>query len=206
MGETQRQILQMLQDGKVTADQAMELMQALEPIEAAGESGSGGDEVLSGEVIQPTPPPDMDRFRRFWQIPFFFAFAALLISALGLRSLYQSTEGAITFWFACVWSIFILMLVLTLLAFFSRQATWVHVRVNEKEGRSIAISLPLPLGLAGWGLNMARGFVDEDRQRTIDMAVDFLDAARQNLRATESDPLAIDIDDADGDSVQVYVG
>jgi hypothetical protein len=206
MGDAQRQILQMLQDGKVTADQAMELMQALETAEAPGDAKGDSDEVLTGEVIRPTPPPNMDRFRRFWQIPFFIAFAALIISAVGLRSLYQSTEGAITFGFVCVWSIFILMFVLTLLAFFSRQATWVHVRVNERGGKSIAISLPLPLGLASWGLSIARSFVNEEMRQTIDMAADFLDAARQNLNTVASDPLVINVDDDNGDRVQIYIG
>jgi hypothetical protein len=204
MSETRRQILQLLQEGKLTSEQAMQLMQALDSADSVEDEDD--EEVLTGEVIQPVDVPNMERFRRFWQVPFFIALAALILSALGLRSLYRSTEGAITFWFVCVWSIFILMLILTTLAYFSRRAAWLHVRVNEKQGRSIAISLPLPLGLASWALNIARGFVGEEQRQGLDVAADFLDAAQQNLNAPGSDPLMINVDDEDGDRVQVYIG
>ena len=88
----------------------------------------------------------------------------------------------------------------------SRRATWVHLRVDERQGRSIAISLPLPLGLAGWGVNIARGFVKADQRQNLDMVADFIEAAQQNLQAPGSDPLMINIDDDDGDRVQVYIG
>lgn len=73
MSETRRQILQMLEDRKVTADQALALLQALEPGEAPESELTEETELLTGEIIQPSTPPDMDRFRRFWQYPFFIA-------------------------------------------------------------------------------------------------------------------------------------
>lgn len=213
MSEARRQILQMLQEGKVTADQAMELLQALEPSEqipaltgADVEDVEDIGEALTGEVIQPAEPPDMERYRRFWQIPFFIAIGAVIISGLGLRSLYRSADGAITFWFICVWSVFVMTSILTVLAFLSRRATWLHVRIKERKGRRISISLPLPLGIASWGLDIARGFVGDDVREKIDMASGFLAAARDNLRSPESDPLMINVDDDDGDQVQVFIG
>lgn len=94
----------------------------------------------------------------------------------------------------------------TLLAFFSRRAAWLHVRVKEKEGRRIAISLPLPLGLAGWGIRAARGFVDEKTRGQLNMAEAFLAAARDELKQPGSGPMTIHVDDDDGDQVQVYIG
>jgi hypothetical protein len=208
MSEEKQQILQMLQDGEVTSDQAMELLQALElSDEFDAENAEGEDEaVLVGEVLEPSQSPDMDRYRRFWQIPFFITLGALILSGLGLRSLYRSSEGAITFWFVCVWSVFIFMFLLTLMALLSRRATWLHVRVKERDGKRIAISMPLPLGLASWALDLARSFVGEDEREKLDMASGFLDAARDNLLAPGADPLMINVDDEDGDRVQVYIG
>lgn len=209
MSETRRQLLQLVQDGKITADQAVALLSALEPDEARESSADepSPSEALVGELIHPTAlPPEIDRFRRFWQIPFFIALGFLVLTGLGLRSIYQASAGAITFWFVCLWSLFILAFVLTMLAFLSRRAAWIHVRIKEKTGRHIAISLPLPLGLAGWGLNIARGFTANTQRDKLDTAAAFLAAARANLQEPGADPLIVRIDDDDGDQVEVYIG
>ncbi|MCB9423226.1 MAG: hypothetical protein H6667_25745 [Ardenticatenaceae bacterium] len=200
MSEARKQVLQMLQDGKLTAEQAQELLQALEP------TTEEPQEAIEGEVVQPVEPPDMERFRRFWQYPFFIALAVLVAVGLGLRSLYQASEGMMTFWLFCVSGIFALTFILTVLAFMSRSAPWVHVRVKEKTGRKIAISLPLPMGLAQWGIGIARNFVPETEQGNLDMAAEFIRSARHDLKGPGTEPLMINVDDEDGDQVQVFIG
>ena len=202
MSEARQQVLQMLQDGKLTAVEAQELLQALEPAVITEET----QEAIEGEIVTPVEPPDMDRFRRFWQYPFFISLAVLIGVGLGLRSMYQASEGAITFWFICVLLLFILTFTVTALAFMSRSAPWVHVRVKEKGGRRIAISLPLPMGLAQWGINIARNFVPDTEQRNLDMAADFIRSARHDLKGPNTEPLMINVDDEDGDQVQVFIG
>ncbi|MFQ5436106.1 MAG: hypothetical protein ACE5FD_14635 [Anaerolineae bacterium] len=211
MSETRMRVLQMLQEGAITAAEAKELLDAMESGETAVPEPptlipEPDSEPFTGDIITPDPPPDMTRFRRFWQIPFFISLALLLGSGLWLRSLYQRADGAITFGFVCVWSIFIFTVVLTTLALLSRQSPWVHVRVKEQHGRRIAISLPIPMGLAKWGINIARGFVPDKEQASLDMAADFLAEARHNLGQPGADPLIVSVDDDDGDQVQVYIG
>jgi hypothetical protein len=201
MSNARQQVLQMLQDGKLTAEEAQELLQALEP--AAAEAPQ---EAIEGEIVEPVEPPDMDRFRRFWQYPFFISLAVLIGVGLGLRSMYQASEGAITFWFVCVLILFILTFILTALAFMSRSAPWVHVRVKEKSGRKIAISLPLPMGLAQWGINIARNFVPDAERGNLDMAAEFIRSARHDLKGPDTEPFMINVDDEDGDQVQVFIG
>lgn len=204
MSETQRQILQMVEDGKLTAEQAVELMQAVASSDEPTASETEDVAAVSGEIITPTEAPDMERFRRFWQIPFFISLALLLGSGLWLRALYRSSEGSITFWFVCIWSFFVFAFILTSLAFLSRQSAWMHVRVKEKHGRRIAISLPIPLKIANWSIGFARGFVKEEGK--LDMAAGFLAAAEDNFRTANADPLMINVDDDDGDQVQIYIG
>lgn len=204
MSETRRQVLQLLQDGKITADQALELLAAMESPEQPGETA---EEVLTGDIIQPEPPPDMSRFRRFWQIPFVVSLGVLLIVGLVLRSMYQSSNGSLSLGFVCVWSIFILAFGLTVLAFMSRRSAWLHVRVQEKTGHRIAISLPLPLGLAEWGVKLAQNFVHEpDEQNKLSMAGEFIAEARKNMSQPGADPFMVHVDDDDGDKVQVFIG
>ena len=209
MSDERRRILQMIQEGTLSAAEAMELLDALNE---AGDSeeeetavASHYSQPLEGEII-PSNPPNMDRYRHFWKIPFIIAFAFLLLTGLWLRSIYQSSEGAITFGFICVWSFFMLAFVVTLLSLFSRRAAWLHVRVKEKDGKRIAISMPLPLGLASWGIKIARGFVDEATRVHLEMASEFIGAAKEELKRPDAQPLMIDVDDDDGDQVQVFIG
>lgn len=207
MEDERRRVLQMLQDGVITADQAMELLRAFDEDDAMEATAvSEVERETAEDMLAAEPPPDMNRYRRFWKYPFFICLAFLALFGLWLRSIYQASEGAITFGFICVWSFFMLALVATLLALLSRQAAWLHVRVKEKEGRRIAISLPLPLGLAAWGIKVAHGFVDEETRAKLAMADQFLEAAKAEMQQPGAQPLFIDVDDDDGDQVQVYIG
>lgn len=203
MQAERQQIFHMLQTGKITAEQALALFQALEGEQVSGEQEDGA---RVGEIVGPEMPPDMGRLRRFWQIPFFIALALLLACGVWLRSIYQSSAGAITLGFVCVWSLFLLAFALTTLAWWSRRAPWLHVRVREREGRGIAISLPLPLGLANWGVRLARSWAGSATQTQLDVAASFLEAAQTAWRAGNSEPLMVRVDDEGGDQVQVYIG
>ncbi|MCB8968466.1 MAG: hypothetical protein H6660_16410 [Ardenticatenaceae bacterium] len=216
MQAERQKILRMLQQGQIDADEAMQLLNAIDtgeatdaadPFTVEADDVDTSANVLTGDVISPNQAhPDMDKFRRFWQIPFFIALACLIASALGLRALYQTADGRIGFWFVCVWSLFMLTVLLTTLAFLSRRSPWLHVRVQERNGRRIAISLPLPLRLASWGITMARGFADEESQDKLDMAASFLDVANENMHHPDNEPVMINIDGESGDQVQVYIG
>ena len=201
MSEERRRVLQMLQDGTVSADQAMELLDALD-----NESEAESDAIYGEVAYKSEPPPNMNKYRRFWKIPFIISFVILVLLGFWLRSIYLGSEGAITFGFIIVWTMFMFTGFITLLAFMSRRSTWLHVRVREKEGTRIAISLPLPLRLANWGIGIARGFVDEKTRGHLNMASEFINAARDTMRDPDADPLYIDVDDDDGDHVEVYIG
>ena len=108
--------------------------------------------------------------------------------------------------FICVWTLFMFAGFTTLLAFMSRRSTWLHVRVKESQGTRIAISMPLPLRLANWGIGIARGFVDDHTRGHLNMASEFINAARDTMSEPGADPLFIDVDDDDGDHVEVYIG
>lgn len=204
MVDERRQILQMLQDGTLTTDQAIELLNVLEEDEGE-ETAVTATAPLEGDILS-DPAPDMDRYRHFWKIPFLVCLAVLLFFGFWLRGIYQSNEGTLTFGFMCIWSFFMLAFLAALLAFFSRTAAWLHVRVKEKEGRRIAISFPLPLGLVGWGIKIAHGFVDEKSRLHLEMADSFLTAAKEEMKQPGARPMTINVNDDDGDQVQVYIG
>lgn len=210
MSSERQKILEMLENGLITAGEASDLLEAL-----SGDSGGASQETYAGAesefvhegvVVNPSGteiPPDMDRIRGFWQYPFYVAVAVLTLSGLGLYGIYGASQGQATFWLFCVWSIFVFAALATMLAFWSRTARWLHVRVEEKKGSKIAISLPVPIRLASWGIGIARNFVDDETSEYLTMADGFIDTMLHEMGDT---PLIVDVDDDDGDRVKVYIG
>jgi hypothetical protein len=131
------------------------------------------------------------------------AAGSLLLSGLGLALMYQAAGQVALIGLLCIWSIFILALLVTLTIFIARRAAWLHVRIQEKNGRRIAISLPLPLRLANWVLSIARYYVPKEQAVYLQTAAVFVDEMRRN---PDQEPIIINIDDDDGDRVQVFIG
>jgi CHASE2 domain-containing sensor protein len=116
-------------------------------------------------------------------------------------SLVYATAAA-TGWLVCGWIPMILGLLVMGLAWWSRYATWLHLRVHEGDGRRVAISLPVPLTLAAWVLRIARPFVPQLENTAVDEVILALRDSK-----TGDQPLMIDIDDEEsGEKVQIYFG
>jgi hypothetical protein len=207
MNEAQ-QILQMLQEGKITADEASELLAALQPGSpppGLGEGRGGGQSRESGAAPSHAPP-DLKRFRRLCQIPFYVALVVLILSGWGLYAIYRHAEYRVTSGFVWMLILFILVVGATAIAFWMGMAPWLHVRIQESDGgKRIAISLPLPLTLAGWGMNLARRFVKDEAAAHLDTVAELLKAMKGSLGTSKADPIAIDVD-GNGERVQVYIG
>jgi hypothetical protein len=76
------------------------------------------------------------------------------------------------------------------------------VRIHERNGKRIAISLPVPLTLAHWGLRIAHRYVDDRTGTYLDTSAEFLKAMQ---REESSEPIVVNVDE-DGQRVQVYLG
>lgn len=206
MSEAHDQILKMLEEGRITAEEADRLLTAVGPERSVGQVA--GDPVITTQLEdEPGPtqadPPEYGRFRGLWRIPFIIAAGSLLLSGLGLAFMYQADERVATLGFLCVWSIFLLAFLATLLLLFARRAPWLHLRVQEQDGRRFAISLPLPLGLAHWIIGFARAFVPDKQAAHLDTADAFVTAMRED---PNRQPIIIDVDDDDGDKVEIFIG
>jgi len=216
MGEAEERMLKMLEDGLITAGEADNLLRALDtgwsanaltrdvPVPGEGtkagfyESGAYSETAGTRDA-----PPEMDRFRRLWPMPFFIATGSLLLSGLGLLLMYQAAGEVALIGFLCLWSIFVIAFLAVVLVLLARRAPWLHVRVQEKDGRRIAISLPLPLHLANWGLNLAKYIMPKEQSVYLKTAAVFVDEMKRN---PDQEPIIIDVDDDDGDKVQLYFG
>ena len=156
------------------------------------------------EVI--TPPeafdPSARKWRNFWWVPMWVGIGLTVISALFMYSAFYGSGFG--FWFACSWFPFTLGVMIMALAWASRTARWLHVRVYQRAGQKperIAISLPIPLRLTAW-------FVRVFGKKIPNMGATSLDEIILALDATSPDaPFYVEVNEGDdGERVEVYIG
>ena len=112
--DEREQVLKMVSEGKITAEEALKLMQALdeqsteEPVEVIPPP------TLRYPTDQPEPKPQPDpeftnkvnRFRRLWLIPLT---VGLILTVLGAWWMYSAMlNSGFGFWFLCAWFPFLL--------------------------------------------------------------------------------------------------
>ena len=109
MDDEQRRILQMVQEGTITPDEAARLLDALaeEALPAAGDGSPAPAPAPArapDDVIAPGPAP---RFRRYWEVPF-----AVGLILLGLAGVCVSSVSDVLL--LCGWSAFVVAAIIAL--------------------------------------------------------------------------------------------
>ena len=195
--ETERMhILQMIEDGKISAAEGLRLLDALGAAESAA---------LPPDAAQAAPDPGLDHWRRWWMMPLWVGIGVLLVGSLLMFDAYQS--GGVGFGFACATLPFIAGVLIMALAASSRSARWLHVRVRANQDsddwpHNIALSFPLPIRFTAWLLRTFGAFIP----RLKDHGLDELILALAETTSPGS-PLYVDVGEGDsGERVQVYIG
>ena len=230
------EILNRVQKGEITAQQGADLLQQLEAstitppgttpmLEEPSRSGSGESEPV--EAVEPDliveesdasrfssdPQADQARmeddikrlnaWRIWWLAPFGAGLGIFVLSAVLMAWGYSNDR---LFWFYCAWLPLALGLVVLVLGAWSRQARWLHLRINEPVGEKgkgpqrVAISLPLPTRLAGWMLRLAGPRIPKLNDQKLETIVPMLDSLSDSR-----EPLMVEVDGKDGEKVQVYI-
>jgi hypothetical protein len=192
MKEERLAILRMLEAGEIDAEQAATLLAATETQE---------DESQQGQDVEGYPGEQPgSAWSRFWIYPL-IAGGSVLFAGAVIMGLVNATNAA-RGWLMCAWLPMLLGLVVLLLAWWTRKAKWLHLRIREGDRQTMALSFPLPLTLAAWVLKVAQPFVPELKKTGID---DLIIALRDGV--TGDEPIYIDVqDDSDGERVQLYIG
>jgi SHOCT-like domain len=203
--EERKKILQMVADGKISADQAATLMRALE------ESAEEEIEVIppvAGSGPEKTGAPEFDqirkRARRFAMIPLWIGVFLTVLSAWAMFSI-QQTAG-FNFWFFFMVIPLVLGILLIALGAGSQSAPWIYVNVDRSNQsdwpRNITFGLPLPLGLASWFLRTFGTHIEGLKHTNVDEVIQAI-----SLVKNMDEPLIINAnDDEDGERVQVFIG
>ncbi|MBI5964151.1 MAG: hypothetical protein HY863_11790 [Chloroflexi bacterium] len=203
--EERKKILQMVADGKISAEEAATLMNALEE---PAEEDIQVIEAGPGFSSEKTDAPEFDQVRRR-AMRFSGAFLAIgitftVLSAWAMFGI-QKNNG-LNFWFFCMTMPLFLGVLLTILGAGSRTSRWMYVNVDrshqEEWPRNITIALPLPLGLVGWFLKNFGHSISGLGNTNVDEVVQAI-AMAKNI----SEPLIVNVDDGDdGEKVQVFIG
>jgi hypothetical protein len=206
--EERRKILQMVQDGKISAEQAASLMRALD----ADADPSEADV----EVIEPGPsfggdPSDAPEFeaikaraRRFAMIPLWIGVALTVLSAWAIYSVQQSS--GMNFWFFFLMIPLLIGVLFIALGASGQSSRWLYVNVDRRNAhdgpRNITLGFPLPLGLTAWFLRTFGHNMRGMKNTNVDEIIQLLDATGKS-----GAPLIINANDnEDGEHVQVYIG
>jgi len=210
--DEQKQILKMVEDGKISAEEAMKLIKALEVasvedeievIEPEAESGSGFDAVGGS---QGSAAPEFEevkaRARRFAMVPLGIGVVFTVLASYWLFVLVQNSNYG--FWFVCAWFPLLLGILLVALSAGGMNTRWLYVNVDQEPGerpQHITLGFPIPLGFLGWLLRNFGHYVrGMDRQRGDDILTLLGTADAQG-------PLIVNVDEGDhGERVQVYIG
>ena len=204
--EERRKILQMVQDGKISAEQAASLMRAMEEddveaevefVESGAGSGDERDDASEFEEVK-------SRARRFAMIPLWIGVFIAVLSAWGIYSVQQS--AGVNFWFFCLLVPLLFGVLLIALGAGGEGSKWLYVNVDRRNAhdwpQNITLGFPLPLGLTAWFLRNFGQYINGMQKTNVDEIIQILDATGKS-----GAPLIINANDnGDGEHVQVYIG
>lgn len=220
--QERRKILQMVADGKISAEEAATLMRALdksaeEEIEVikASTAPYGGPTAGGREARSDAPEFEEVRKRalRFAMIPLWVGIVFTVLSAWAMFSIQRN--AGLSFWFFCMSLPFILGVLLIAISAGSGSSRWMYVNVDRSSQsewpRQITIALPLPLGWVSWFLKNFGSHIEGLKRTTVDevvMAISTLAPhASAGVAKNITEPLIVHVDDGDdGRRVQVFIG
>lgn len=208
--EERKKILQMVEEGKISADEAASLMRTLEDGGDAAEaevdvfeteSSSGFD---GSEASAPEFENVKARARRFAMIPLWTGVFITVLSAWGIFAIQQ--KAGVNFWFFFLLFPLMLGVLLITLGAGGPDSKWLYVNVDRREAhdgpRNITFGFPIPFGLTAWFLRNFGHNIHGMRNANVDDIIQVLDATGKS-----GEPFIVNVDEGDnGERVQVYIG
>ena len=202
------EILEMIQQGKISSEEGLKLIDALSESWEAEEQEylQAKEEMLHPPASTESAPEidleEMEKWRRWWVIPFWIGVG---ITVLGGALMYwgYSAEG-IGLGFILAWIPFLIGLGIMILGWNSRTGPWIHIRVHQKPGESpqkISLSFPLPIRFFAWSIKTFSQWIPDMPQGAEDVLLALADFSPGDS------PLSINVDDEEeGEKVIIYIG
>jgi hypothetical protein len=195
----------MVEDGKISVDEAMTLIKALEETPVGDEvevieTEAGSDQ---GRSAGPEFEEVKARARRFAMVPIWVGVVFTVLSAYWMYALVQNANYG--FWFFCAWFPLLLGILLIAVSTGGMNSRWLYVDVEQEPGewpQHITLGFPIPLGIIGWFLRSFGHYIRGMDRTNVDEILMAISMAN-NL----DEPLIVNVDEGDGgERVQVYIG
>jgi hypothetical protein len=203
--EERKKILQMVADGKISAEEATRLMRALDE---SAEEEIQVFEAAPSFGTEKTDAPEFDEVRRRAnRFSGAFLWIGIIFTVLSAWAMFGIQQNAgVNFWFLCLGMPLFLGILFIVMGAGSKSARWLYVNVDrsnqEEWPKNITIALPLPLGLVSWFLATFGSYIEGLKRTTVDEVIQAI-AMAKNI----SEPLIVNVDDGDdGEKVQVFIG
>ncbi len=213
--KAERQILDMVEQGQLSAEEGLRLINAM-----SGKTESGSDpdvidkdvqaatDIIFGdgdETVRPRIPEEerqrMNRLKRWWVLPFGIG---LLVTTLGAIWMYMGyTQNGFGFGFWLAWLPFLLGIFIVAVSFQTNRSVWLHVRIKQSPGETpqrISISLPMPIALTRWFFSAFGNHIPGLKDQPLDNISEIL----ENLSPEE--PFYVHVNEEDGEEVEVFIG
>ena len=203
--DEQKQILKMVEDGKISAEEAMTLIKALdetpveddvEVFEAEAGPSQERSESLDFEEVKA-------RAKKFAMIPLWIGVGFTVLGAYWMYVLVQNANYG--FWFFCAWLPLLLGLLVVALSAGGMNSRWLYVNVDQRKGewpQHFTMGFPLPLGVINWILRNFGHYMRGMDRTNVDEIINML-----SLTKHLDEPLIVNVDEGDeGERVQVYIG
>jgi hypothetical protein len=216
--QERNQVLKMIADGKITPEEGLQLMQALEqenPVEElpppSPAVSTPQDETPQAETPDNQPylssDPRIEHIKstvgRLWQIPLWIGIGMTVLSALGMYTVLQSSGT--NFWFYFLLLPLLLGVLVIALAVGSQRARWIFIDVHQKPGQRperILLGFPLPLKFTAWFLRTFGSMIPSLRKTNVDEVIQVIETGFSG-----KEPLIVNVDEGEqGERVQVYIG
>ncbi len=213
MTDEQKRVLKMVEDGKISAEEAMQLMKALEQAAAEdrieiieAESGSSSDqsrEFFNEKVHAPEFEKVRNSARRFAAIPLWIGVFTAVLTAWGMYAIEQS--AGMNFWFFCLIFPFLFGVLLISLGSITKGSRWLYINVERPEGESpkhIRFGFPLPIVKLAWLLRNIRYDIPGMEKEKMAEILNVVENA-----AGSSELLIVNVDEGkNGERVQIFIG
>ena len=211
--KAERKVLDMVDQGQISADEGLRLINALKK----DGSKPANTENVSQIDISYIPDQDdesdrpqiseeelsrMKRLKKWWVLPFAIGLVVTTLGAIWMYMGYTSAGFGFGFWLA--WIPFLLGIFIIAVSFRTNRSVWIHVRVKQKPGNTpqrISISMPLPVNLAKWFFSAFGDRIPGIQEQPIGDISSIL----ENLSPEE--PFYVHVNgDGDGEEVEVFIG
>ena len=195
--EERLKILEMLQAGTISADEAEKLLMGSEARTAPDDNQA---------IITPlganrgaTATKDVPQFKNFWQ--WIFATGSAIFLFFGL--IVASVTTFLTL--LCLGPVMMVGFGLAAVGLWSRSSHWIHIRINSRNGDKVKLSLPFPIMFTSLIMRFVQPFI---KHQTGDV-----DLGKINIAAliremgdalSAENPLVVSVND-DDDQVLVYI-